>query len=191
MDRKLFGQFIIISGSGKKVGKTWLATALIRAFHHSVPLIALKISPHKHDSLGNSKISYSSENFRIYQDIEPHHKNSGQYLQAGAGASFFMEAEDCHLDEAFTIFMNVCNPEKRPVICESGALGGKIKPAIMIFITSGGEGFAESKKRSERLADFVLPARIFSADEVALRIKWSGGQWYYEPLSVTEFKVQS
>ncbi|MEI6434890.1 MAG: hypothetical protein WCP32_08610 [Bacteroidota bacterium] len=191
MVRKLFGQFIIISGSGKKVGKTWLATALIRSFHQSVPLIALKISPHLHDSLGKSKIVYASETFRIYQDLEPHIKNSGQYLQSGADASFFMEAEDRHLDEAFTIFMNVCNPEKQPVICESGALGSKIKPAIMIFIASGDEPLSKSKKRSERVADFVLPARIFSADDVVQRIRWSGEKWYYEPLPVSDFQVQS
>ncbi len=176
MPRTSFPQFIIVSGSGKKVGKTHMVTALIRSFSGQLPLLALKISPHVHDSLGNSRLLFDSGNFRIYQDNEPHHKNSGQYLQSGARASYFMETQDDCLHEAFAAFMQICNPDKKPVICESGALGNMIKPALLIFIISAGV-LPESKKKSEQLADLVLPARIFSAEEITRRINWTGVNW--------------
>jgi hypothetical protein len=172
---------MVISGSGKKVGKTWLVTALIRKFSRELPLIALKISPHVHDSLGSSIKIFDSDEFRIFKEMEPHHKNSGQYLSAGAKNSYFMEAEDRFLEEAFHLFMKTCNPQSLPLICESGALGGKIKPGVMIFIAADDEPLSEPKRHSAQLADLILPARIFSADEITGRIAWQDGSWKLKP----------
>jgi hypothetical protein len=181
MPRKLFPNFIIVSGAGQKVGKTHLATALIRLFSNVVPLVALKISPHVHDSLGNTILRFSSWGIRIFQDLAPHHKNSGKFLEAGAQESFFMETDDEHLEEAFDIFMKECNSTNHPVICESGALGGLIKPGILIFITHSTENLPEPKRKTLHQADLVLPAKIFSSKEITNRISFSGNNWCLTP----------
>lgn len=177
MARKRFPHFIIISGSGKKVGKTYLATALIRAFSAQFPVVALKISPHVHDSLGNTELHYASGGIRIFRDLSPHHKNSGQFLEAGAIQSFFMETEDPQLAEAFDVFMKECNPLNLPVICESGALNQLIHPGISVFITSSATDLPDHKLAAMQNAGLVLPAKCFSTPEIIERISFSSDGW--------------
>ena len=177
MNRHQFNRFIIISGSGKKVGKTFMATALIRSFSEKMPLLALKISPHVHDSLGDTMLRVTSEGTRIFQDMAPHHKNSGKFLGAGALQSFFMETDDVHLAHAFNVFMSECNPANYPVICESGALSNLIKPGISIFIATPDADLQEQKLTTMQQADMVLEAKSFNTQEVIDRILFSEECW--------------
>lgn len=164
-------KFILISGSGQKVGKTFLATALIRHFSAREKVLALKISPHVHTDLGVSELICNEEGFRIYHDLEPHAKNSGQYLVAGASASWFMETTDQFIDLALAWFIEHCNPEGDLVICESGALGRHFRPACMVFINNREEPLTGLKKASAELADMIIPAMIFDPEEVIKRIE--------------------
>jgi hypothetical protein len=177
MSRISYPHFIIISGSGKKVGKTHMGTALIRSFSVKFPLLALKISPHVHDSLGNTRLRSASGGIRIFQDTGIHLKNSGQFLEAGALQSFFMETDDEHLAVAFNLFMKECNPMDYPVICESGALSRLIKPGISIFILQSARDLPEHKLMTMHQADLVLPAKSFSTSQVIDRIDFSDNRW--------------
>lgn len=169
--------YIIISGSGKKVGKTFLATALIRHFSAGFSMVALKISPHRHDSLGDAELIRESDGVRIFRDRGPHRKNTGQFLAAGAAVSFFMETDDGHLPEGLTLFSRDCNPSGLPVICESGALGGIVNPGIRIFIAGSNDPGDEHKLAAMRSADLVLPAREFDPGIVAAAISFREGSW--------------
>jgi hypothetical protein len=171
MERKPLGKFILISGSGQKVGKTYLATALIRHFSARRKVLALKISPHTHTGLGASELICNEKGFRIYHDLEPHSKNSGQYLVAGASGSWFMETTDEFIDCALEWFTRHCNPASDLVICESGALGRRFRPVFMVFIQNPEETLSGLKKISADLADLVLPARVFDPAEVTRRIE--------------------
>jgi hypothetical protein len=181
MPRINFPNFIIVSGAGQKVGKTHMATALIRKFSARFPLLALKISPHVHDSLGNTSLRSASGGIRIFQDLAPHHKNSGKFLEAGAQASFFMETGDEHLAGAFDIFMKECNPMNLPVICESGALSSLIKPGILIFIMQPADDLPENKSATLLDADVVLNAKTFSSREITDKIDFSANSWHLVP----------
>ena len=177
MIRMPFPNFIIISGSGKKVGKTFMATALIREFSSRFPVTALKISPHVHDSLGNTTLRSASDGYRIFEDLGPHHKNSGKFLEAGAVQSFFMETGDDHLFEAFNFFTKECNPLNYPVVCESGALNSLVKPGISIFITTSAEDLTRNKLITMQKASLVLPAKLFSTPGIIERISFTEGMW--------------
>jgi hypothetical protein len=179
MLRKSFPRFIIISGSGQKVGKTYMAIALIRVFSGKFPLLALKISPHVHDSLGNTRLIAAAEGFRIYEELGPNHKNSGQFLDAGAHQSYFMESDDGHLAEAFDHFMKECNPQDHPVICESGALSNLIKPGILIFINDSTDILREDKLKTLERADLVLEAKTFDTKELVTKIRYSNNVWRF------------
>ncbi len=179
MPGKACPHFIIISGSGKKVGKTYLATALIRAFSVTFPLIALKISPHIHDSLGNARLFATLTGMRIFEDLAPHHKNSGQFLEAGALRSFFLETDDEHLPLGFDMFLKEGNPHNYPVICESGALGNLVKPGLLVFIGRSTGDLPLHKATTLHQADLVLPAKTFSTSEVIDRISFRDHGWHY------------
>lgn len=169
---------LLVAGSGKKVGKTFLVTALIRKFAQQVQVIGLKISPHVHNDLGEAiLITGDEKRFRIYRELNPHRKNSGQYLAAGASRSFFMETTDEHLPEAFACFCRLCNPENQPVICESGALGRIIKPGIIIYIKNSAAQDSEIKSDMQQHANLVLEARAFDPSSIASRICLADNAW--------------
>lgn len=162
--------YIIISGSGKKVGKTFLGEALLRHFSALSPIIALKISPHRHDHIGDAHLIVDQTDFRLFRENVAHHKNSGRLLQAGATASYFLETDDGAIDRAFSEFNEICNPDQLPVICESGALGKIIQPDIFYFIEDSEVPFNDYKESLKRLADVILPARIFSTKEEITKV---------------------
>ncbi len=163
--------FILISGSGKKVGKTYLAVGLIAYFSPTEPIVALKISPHTHDDVGKSMMVEGNCRFTIYRDLEPHDRNSGQYLKAGARASYFMEVRDEHLPEALQVFLQLCNPAGKRVICESGALGRLFRPSVMIFIAPAEEELSGVKQQSAEVADIRLPACAFRISEAIEKLQ--------------------
>jgi hypothetical protein len=177
MERILNPSFLIISGSGKKVGKTFLSVALIEHFSNQAPVIALKISPHKHDKLGNVLTIADTQGYRLFRELEVHDKNSGQFLKAGAKASYFLETEDGFLREAIEVFNRKCNPDNHPVLCESGALGKIIKPSILIYIASSENQIDQYKESIRKLADLTLPARVFLTSEVLNKIQLTGNTW--------------
>ena len=170
---------IIITGSGKKVGKTFLAVSLIRHFSGMSGIIGLKISPHRHDTLGKVEMITGNENFRIYRESEVHEKNSGQYLAAGAVASCFIETEDRYLPAAIGEFMERCNPGGLPVVCESGALGTILKPGVLIFIEDPLKREEPAKEFQKRMADLVIPARSFNPLKVIAKIQLVQGNWMF------------
>jgi hypothetical protein len=169
--------FIIISGSGKKVGKTHLAIAFIRHFSVQSPIIGIKISPHRHDKLGNVDMVTENKEYRLFREFDVHEKNSGQYLEAGAVASYFLETEDEFLEEAIMNFSERCIPDKLPVICESGVLGKILRPGIMFYIESADVRPDPGKDSVKTIADHILPARIFSPFEAIERVRLSDKCW--------------
>ena len=177
MDRQPGQNYIIIAGEEKKVGKTYLAVALIHHFSIQSPIIALKISPHKHDRLGKVLTIAEADGYRLFQELEVHDKNSGQFLAAGAQASFFLETEDGFLNHAMKDFFEKCNPMNLPVICESGALGRIIKPGILIYIASSDHQLDPYKESIKKSADLILPAKLFSASGVVKSIQLMGNNW--------------
>ncbi len=173
-----YSNYLLVSGSGKKVGKTYLVTALIRKFSLQFPVVGLKISPHIHDDPGDAVLINHEENrFRIYREYAPHRKNSGQYLEAGASKAFFMETGDENLADAFDYFNRCCNPENSAVICESGALGSIIRPAIHIHISDMQEARSGKNPGWQKKADLILPARDFDPAKVISRISFDERGW--------------
>jgi hypothetical protein len=170
--------FIILSGAGKKVGKTYLAVSLIRHFSDQSPIIGLKISPHQHDQLGSVVTIADGSGYRLFRELEVHDKNSGQFFKAGATASYFLETDDNCLSKAIEEFSQKCNPLNLPVVCESGALAKIIKPGVMIYIEHPGQQGNAYKESQRRLADIILPARQFLTSEVISKINLTGNNWF-------------
>ena len=145
----------------------------------NVPTDRPKISPHIHDSLGNARLFATLTGMRIFEDLAPHHKNSGQFLEAGALRSFFLETDDEHLPLGFDMFLKEGNPHNYPVICESGALGNLVKPGLLVFIGRSTGDLPLHKATTLHQADLVLPAKTFSTSEVIDRISFRDHGWHY------------
>ncbi len=169
---------IVVSGSGKKVGKTYLVTALIRKFSLQFQVTGLKISPHIHDDPGCAELVAHVENrYNIYREYTVHRKNSGQYLQAGATRAFFMETGDKYLAEAYHHFRQHIITGKEALICESGALADIIRPAFHIHITDNPAAGQDRDHVFQKKADLVLTARDFDPMKVINSISFDERGW--------------
>jgi hypothetical protein len=127
-----WNRIILIAGNGRNSGKTTLACRLISRFSHTVPLVAIKISPHQYHYPEESISPFKTFSIAEETDSRPE-KDSSKMLAAGARRSFFITSPDERLREAF---MNVLqlSPENAFFICESGGLGHVIDPALFIIV---------------------------------------------------------
>jgi hypothetical protein len=129
-------RLLVISGSGKKVGKTKLAVSLIRSFKYDFEVTAIKISRHFH-KVENVEMLYGEvESYSIYEEksVQPV-KDSSKMKHAGAARALFIQAIDSKVGEAFLKCLEYVD-EYSPLICESGSLGNTIRPGLAIHITN-------------------------------------------------------
>jgi hypothetical protein len=125
---------VLISGSGRNVGKTTFAATIIQ---HLVELklnvLAVKITPHFHHTIPPFCI-FSSEHFILSLEKDATSaKDTGRFLRAGATDTFFLQVQDFHLAEAFE-YTSAFFPPGSFVVVESGGLAKILKPDYHFFI---------------------------------------------------------
>ena len=168
---KLAG-FLLISGSGRKVGKTSLACEMIEKYH-ARGVVALKIAPHFHDLPDISQIMASGEGFRIIKETQNTQKDSSRMLQAGAVKSYYVQS----IDKAIPKVLAQLEPEigGRPVVCESGGLARFCQPALHVFIFDYLAGLQNLPDGVQ--PDFLLPSYEGQAEFPFERLGLSNGIW--------------
>ena len=128
INRLFLPNWIVISGNGRNVGKTWLACRLIEYFSRSVEVNAFKISPHFH-SLAKGDVD---DFFWTTEKKSDTGKDSSKMLKAGASKVFYIESKNKGLINNIQLLIDLS--ENKPVICESGGISSLIKPGILIYI---------------------------------------------------------
>lgn len=131
----LFNNILLISGTGRNVGKTTFACQLIRKFS-TLSVIGIKISPHHHEINHPENCIYQNNNFTILKECSKEgKKDSSKMLLSGAKEVYYIQADDNNLQKGFD-FINDKYIKGQAVICESAALGSIIKPALHLKITN-------------------------------------------------------
>jgi len=129
---KISKNILLISGSGRNVGKTSFIREVI-AQNVIQKLVTIKITPHFHEpTIGLIPIAIN-ENYRIFQ--EPNRstdKDSSLFLLAGADKVFYIQTSDGFLEEAFQLTVKQLWPDQ-PIIVESAALRKFILPGLYFF----------------------------------------------------------
>ncbi len=180
-NRSLQENLLIISGSGRRTGKTTLACAIIRHFSELCPLIAIKISPHANHNAGLAELLFEKNGFKLYEETAPNSKDSGLFLESGALKSYFLEVTDHNIDIAWDyVSRTLLNPEQA-IVCESGYLGHLIKPGLMIFCGPDNPMMPPSKQRNKALSDLALTAGQFDVETLLKRITFTENKWVLHP----------
>jgi hypothetical protein len=134
MEKIYCPRLLIITGSGKNVGKTTLINSLIPSLKTIHTLVAIKISPHFHPVSDNEELFRNPGYFLIYEEKSMQSGNdSSKMKRAGAHKVFYIQSKNQYADEAFLRCLEYVE-DNIPVICESGALYKKIRPGLMIYI---------------------------------------------------------
>ena len=150
---------LLISGSGRNVGKTSFITRVIRN-NASKQMAVIKITPHFHEPTPGLVPIALNENYRIFQETNrSSEKDSSVFLKAGAEKVFFIQVTDSYLEEAFKIISVQLAPEM-PLIVESAALRKFVMPGLYLFIQKRNQIMKSTAVEMHKMADLI----VFSED---------------------------
>ncbi len=133
---KVYPNILLISGTGRNVGKTTLGCVLIEHFSKAYEIISVKFSPHFHP-LTDTLIPLEINDYfqlSIEKSIEGN-KDSSRFLKAGASVSYYIQCYDMHALDALTRISELEYPNKLFVV-ESGGLGKQLKAGLNLLITN-------------------------------------------------------
>lgn len=149
---------LLISGTGRNVGKTTLACKIINKFNNITDVTGIKISPHLHKLDGNKQVIINSNECIILKETEKHcNKDSSRMYKAGASTVYYIQTKDKYLKDAFDlVFENM--KSHQPVICESGGLIHYINPGLFVIM-----GSEKNSKIKPQLLRYVKNANLISS----------------------------
>jgi hypothetical protein len=171
----LLPNLLIIAGTGTKSGKTTFACRVIEQFRE-VGIIAIKISPHFHETTPGLLEMESDNGYAIYIESDPStNKDTSRMLKAGASRVYLATVWDADLPHVFGKIMDDI-PEGTPVVCESPALRNFAEPGQFVIMSSDNP---VKRQDLEHLRDF--PHKMLSLEELRgikrIPVEFSNGKW--------------
>jgi len=167
-------RLVLIAGSGRNVGKTFLAEQFIRELSPSQQVIGLKISSHMH-VLDDDVIVKAGDgiNWIIGEEQNRNsHKDSGRLLKAGAKQVIYAQIKtDHYLSEVIDWLKNVLLNDQI-VVCESAALGQYVEPGCAFFVSDANGG-----KQCRWDFDYT---KVESKNQILINpplIRWKQNSW--------------
>jgi len=167
-------RLVLIAGSERNVGKTFLAEHFIRELSQSNCVIGLKISSHMHVLNDDVVVKAGdSVNWIIGEEQNRNsHKDSGRLLKAGARQVIYAQIKtDQYLQEVINWLKAVLLNDEI-VVCESAALGQYIEPGYAFFVSDASAG-------KQCRWDFNY-TRVESKNQTLINpplIRWSQNSW--------------
>jgi hypothetical protein len=156
---------LLISGSGRNVGKTRFICGVIAANSTHQPL-AIKITPHFHKPTPGLETIAVTENYRVYFETDMYSgKDSALFLEAGAGMVIYIQTTDQYLEEAFHLAVSKNRPGV-PVITESAALRKYVVPGLYLFIQKDSDPMKPFAAEMQKLANatIISDGSVFSTE---------------------------
>jgi molybdopterin-guanine dinucleotide biosynthesis protein len=166
--------WLLISGSGRNVGKTSLICRIIHEMSDLKP-VSVKISSHIHPLPEDSEWIIRKEDFAVIRETHINTKDSSKMLQSGAAAAYYAQGPDYRLPEilaALTPFTHDC-----PVICESGGLRKLIVPGVYLIIKGDDNHTKPGIESLELHADKVLTQADFRTGNFEKHLHYKNNRW--------------
>ena len=151
---KKMNNVILIAGSARNVGKTYLACEIIKRMSQYTQVVGVKVSPHLHENVIGNEIA-KTDNFSIYAETNISSKDSSRMLQAGAMRVYYIETKDDYIGEAFEN-LKLFLPQHYPVIIESAGARNILEPGMLIFVKRKDDIIPNKNKSLLEKADWVL-----------------------------------
>lgn len=126
---------LLIGGSGRKIGKTTLATMIIEKFAKTHEIVGLKISNMMpgDEAFHGFHTHKLTRNFSILKENQSGKKDSQRMLGSGARYSFFVRVQDQYIPEAFNALQDEIGKDAI-VVCESNSLRSIIEPGLFLMV---------------------------------------------------------
>jgi hypothetical protein len=168
---------LLIAGTGTKSGKTSIACRLIEQFSN-LSIVAIKISPHFHETTPGLKLVWEEENISIFRETDmDSSKDTSRMLHSGAAEVYFAKVLDNRLLYVFNKIMELI-PAGTPVICESPALRNFAEPGVFIIMSSD-----TTRKRKNINNLLIYPNLRFEFEKLntmaTIPVVFEDGMWRY------------
>jgi len=170
---------LLIAGTGRNVGKTSLACALISQKAVSHQVIGVKISPHFHEISPTKKPIIRYKNFEIIEELNSDgNQDSSRMLKAGASRVFYVQTQsDIALIEVMKELRQFWRSETA-VICESGGLRQFIEPGLFMVCRSADQPEMKPHlKLLESKVDRFITFQESGFDFDLSKIKFENHKW--------------
>ena len=179
--KKFLPNLLIVCGAGRNTGKSTLTKLLIHKYSALNEIAACKITPHFHEQPENKPLLWKTNDCKVYLENEINHKDSSQFLQAGANPVYYIECKDYKIEEAFKALSEHLG-ESKLLICESGFLANIYKPGILIFLeTKNNTDLKADKFSLKEVADIKVCSEQGKLDteleKVLQKIEISNNKW--------------
>jgi len=175
---KEFNNILLVSGSGRNIGKTTLACNIITQISNDKPVYGIKITPHFHAIDSNQEIVEKGEGFKIFQEKDiMSDKDSSRMIRAGAHKVYFVQCDDVYLPSIYKQLVNLLPPDCA-VVCESGSFAGVFKPGLHFVVK--GKDVDESKQSyisNLKRADLVIDSEVVLNGNLNYNIEFIEGHW--------------
>lgn len=140
-------RLLLIAGTGRNSGKTMLACRIIDKYSNTRTIVAIKISPHRHNIEPGGQILFQNGHICILEETDlGTGKDSSRMLAAGAKRSFFISATEDNLAIALQQTIKLVS-EDAFMICESGGLRKWVEPGLFLMVSRNGPSAMNSSKR--------------------------------------------
>ncbi len=127
-----FKNVLLISGSGRNVGKTLLACRIIEENKLHL-LTSIKIAGHLHQLQTPLEILIQEEDWLVGREVGDNDKDSGRYYSAGSSLVYYVQMRDGAMTKFLNWFEKNIN-QHSPVIIESASIGDFIQPGLAIYV---------------------------------------------------------
>ncbi len=180
---KEYPNIMLLSGTGRNVGKTSFVCNLLKHFEH-LHVNTVKVSPHWHDVQQGRILMHDPGKLMLVQENNyDSYKDTSRMLRCGAKEVFYLQhTTDDALLKGFHFLMNG-KKTSEPFIIETAILGKYIAPALHFRITR-----IHAEPSTKKVIDVPINDLIhFDGKDFDLLpefIQWEQNTWVYRKDSI-------
>jgi len=176
---------LMIGSAGANVGKTELASALIKKFGKSTDVVGIKVTTIKakdgqcpRGGRGCGVCSSLDGDFCITEETNKSSgKDTGRLLAAGASRVFWLRVLKTHLEGCIKALLDIIGPDAVS-ICESNSLREMVEPGVFLMVKGPNvKVWKSSANEVIQYADKIIVSDGSSFDFDLDRIKLINGKW--------------
>ena len=179
-----YPHMLLIGSSRRNIGKTHLATSIIKQNHSHVDIIGLKVTtieektkacPH-----GNEDCGVCSEikgNYLIREEKDRSlKKDTSLLLKAGAKKVYWLLVLEDRLGEGARALLDVI-PADSVIVAESNRFRLAVQPGLFLMLINPQKKIKESARRVQKYADLILETDGRKFDYDIDKIGYSQDRW--------------
>ncbi|MFC2167950.1 hypothetical protein ACFLRW_03115 [Acidobacteriota bacterium] len=189
-----YPHMLLIGSSGRHIGKTFLATSLIRKNRSITDIIGLKITTieKKTDSCphGNESCSVCSEiegNYLIREEKDGSlEKDTSLLLKAGAKKVYWLIVLENKLGEGARALLDII-PADSVIVAESNRFRLAVQPGLFLMLINPQKKIKESANRVQKFADLIIETDGKQFDYDIDKLGYFDGKWILKGQSEKEY----